>query len=193
MLKLKVLLTKMAEMLKTLNDNKVDSHEAQLYINENDTEQSVDGKLYEQIQKTASTGIVSDNYFSIKNLFTRVFKKLSTENVSSGQYPRLGNEYLNTTYQTSEGAKNMYTSQFKFYRQHNFVSCQCEIHSSGSGNTLEKQIFYLFPYRVAPASTVPIPAIYQKADGSVTVWRVDVKPRPNGSSQGWGTIESPLS
>ena len=188
MLKLKVLLTKMAEMLKTLNDNKVDNHDAQIYINKNDTEQSIDGKLYEQLQKTNSTAIVNnEGFFSIKNMFTRVFKVATTSSyIPVGTYCHVATSYWDTT--TNKYKENI-GGHWTLIKTGNVMHFDLDLYKTSG--YLNSETVFVIPEDCAPDTDRSISVIGQKQDGKVVLYKGTVERK--GTNNNYSRIKIPAN
>lgn len=188
MLKLKVLLTKMAEMLKNLSDNKVDMTSPIYNYNDNAGTDSDDYDLKTAINNLNWINNIAVDpsnpiQISVKKIFTEILKRFDfntakeVANISGSNAlpnPRLG-YYNSTTRQMKEG----YGSNFKLIQVGKLVTLTAEFHASGTTNVpnplLDESTIMVLPRDIAPSSAVYVPAVYQKADGSILIWRVELK------------------
>lgn len=193
MLNLKILLTKMAEMLKNLSDNKVDMTSP---IYNYDTNASSDNDDYNL--KTAINNlnwinnVVTDtsnpNKISVKKMFTKILDDINNITakriVASGNgYPRAGNTYFNDT--------TSYDKWLYVYQQKKLITFQGIITGKATANLLKDDYLFIIPADIAPSGVIYLPAIYQRTDGTVSVWRVEVNPVEN--NHGYAYIKPPTN
>lgn len=193
MLKLKVLLTKMAEMLKNLSDNKVDMTSP---IYNYDTNASSDNDDYNL--KTAINNlnwinnVVTDtsnpNKISVKKMFTKILDDINNITakriVASGNgYPRAGNTYFNDT--------TSYDKWLYVYQQKKLITFQGIITGKATANLLKDDYLFIIPADIAPSGVIYLPAIYQRVDGTISPWRVEVKPVED--NHGYAYIKPPTN
>lgn len=200
MLKLKVLLTKMAEMLKNLSDNKIDMTSPIYNYNENAGNDSDDYNLQTAINSLNwIDNIATDsnhNKISVKKMFTKILNqiKINADNINnitgkrivattSGGSPRAGNTYFNDT--------TSYDKWLYVYQQKKLITFQGIITGKTSSKLLKDQYLFMIPANIAPSETIYVPAIYQKVDGTISAWRVEVNPVENDHSYAY--IKPPLN
>ena len=184
MLKLKVLLTKMAEMLKNLSDNKVDMTSPIYNYNTNATTDDDDYNLTTAINNLNwINNIVTDtsnpNKISVKKMFTKILDQIKINSgkhvIPEGGYdsPRISTSYQNT---------DNYTSWLYVYQQGNLITCQGMLYRKTSTTYLNVDNIFVIPDKIAPSTLVNLPACYQTKDGSFTAWRVEVESRNNNKT-----------
>ena len=199
MLKLKVLLTKMAEMLKNLSDNKVDMTSPIYNYDTNASSDDDDYNLNTAINNLAwINNVATDsnhNKISVKKMFTEILNQIKTNKdnidnitgkriVASGNgYPRAGNEYFNNT--------TSYDKWLYVYQQKKLITFQGIITGKAAANLLKDNYLFIIPADIAPSGVIYLPAIYQRTDGTVSVWRVEVNPVEN--DHGYAYIKPPTN
>ena len=201
MLKLKVLLTKMAEMLKNLSDNKVDMTSPIYNYDTNAASDNDDYDLNTAINSLAwINNVATDtnyNKISVKKMFTKILNQIKTNKddinnitgkrvtANSSGYPKVGSTYENTS---------LYDKWLYVYRQKKLITFQGLITGrsvDGNVTLLKSEYLFVIPSDIAPSGTTFLPAIFQRQDGTITAWRVEVKPVEG--SHGYAHIVPPLN
>ena len=193
MLNLKILLTKMAEMLKNLSDNKVDMTSPVYNYDTNASSDNDDYNLKTAINNlnwinNVVTDTSNPNKISVKKMFTKILDDINhitaKRIVASGNgYPRAGNTYFNDT--------TSYDKWLYVYQQKKLITFQGIITGKATANLLKDDYLFIIPADIAPSGVIYLPAIYQRVDGTISPWRVEVNPVED--NHGYAYIKPPTN
>ena len=183
----------MAEMLKNLSDNKVDMTSPVYNYDINASSDNDDYNLKTAINNlnwinNVVTDTSNPNKISVKKMFTKILDDINNitakQIVASGNgYPRVGNEYFNNT--------NAYDKWLYVYQQKKLITFQGIITGKTSSNLLKDNYLFIIPADIAPSGVIYLPAIYQRVDGTISAWRVEVNPVED--NHGYAYIKPPTN